>query len=31
VDDLAACAADHVFRDFSDTAQVVTAILDGGR
>ena len=30
VDDLTACAADHVFRDLSDTAQVVTAILDGG-
>jgi phosphoglycolate phosphatase-like HAD superfamily hydrolase len=29
VDDLTACSADHVFRDFSDTAQVVTAILDG--
>jgi phosphoglycolate phosphatase-like HAD superfamily hydrolase len=31
VDDLAACAADHVFSDFSDTARVVTAILDGAR
>jgi phosphoglycolate phosphatase-like HAD superfamily hydrolase len=31
VDDLTACAADHVFRDFSDTARVVTAILDGAR
>jgi phosphoglycolate phosphatase-like HAD superfamily hydrolase len=31
VDDLTACAADHVFRDFSDTAGVVTAILDGAR
>ena len=29
VDDLTACAADHVFRDLSDTARVVTAILDG--
>ena len=31
VDDLTACAADDVFRDFSDTARVVTTILDGAR
>jgi phosphoglycolate phosphatase-like HAD superfamily hydrolase len=29
VDDLGACAPDHVFRDFGDTERVVAAILDG--
>jgi hypothetical protein len=31
VEDLTACAADHVFRDLGDTGRVVSAILDGAR
>jgi len=30
VDDLAACAPDHVFPDLADTERVMAAILDGG-